>query len=413
MTIKQKKKKNSNLIIVVISTLIIILGYFVITIIQLFQKPVDTVLIKKGELINYEEVIGYVIRNEEIIDTSAYTGMKKWEAPDATKISKGSPMITYVSSSETEILDKIEKLDEKIEKAMESSQTVFDSDVKTIEAEIENYIYININDNKNLNSIREYKKYLNSRIETKAKIAGELSPVGSELKRLINERAEYEKVLNDSEKALIAPKSGLVSYRIDGKEDVLTYDAISLLTSKSLNELKITQDGSVPISSKEVKLIDNFACYIAVPMKKESTQNIKLNDIINLRFKNTGDTLIPATVDYISNEEDGVLVIFKVKSNVEELTKYRKISLDVVWWNAKGFKVTTKAIIRNENDVPKVTVKKAYYMTDSFVKILKETDDYVIIDNYTDDELRELGVDEAFIKDRYTIKMYDEVLVVT
>ena len=37
----------------------------------------------------------------------------------------------------------------------------------------------------------------------KAKIVGELSPAGSELKNLISQRAEYEKELNDSERTLL------------------------------------------------------------------------------------------------------------------------------------------------------------------------------------------------------------------
>ena len=260
MATKQKKKINQNVVIVVLSIIIILTVYFVISIVNLFKKPADTVLIKKGELIKYEEVIGYIIRNEEIVDNSMYEGMVKSEVQDATRVSKNYPIITYVSKSEEQILEKIAKLDEKIEKAIESQQTIFTSDVKAIESEIETNIYSNLKGNKNLYSVQEYKKYLNEKIEKKAKIVGELSPAGSELKTLISERTAYETELNNSEKSLLAPKAGLVSYRIDNLEDVLTYESISVLTSKDLDNMKTTLNQVIPINNKNVKIVNNFEC---------------------------------------------------------------------------------------------------------------------------------------------------------
>lgn len=454
MATKRKKKINQNVIFVILSILIIMIIYFTITIIHFFKKPADTVLIKKGELIKYEEVVGYIIRSEEIIDNSSFDGVIKTEIQDATRVSKGSPIITYVSKSEEQILEKMAKLDEKIEKAIESQQTIFTSDVKSIDAEIENNIYSNLKENKNLYSIQEYKKYLNEKIQKKAKIVGELSPAGSELKTLISQRTAYETELNNSEKSLLSPAAGLVSYRVDNLEDVLTYESISVLTSKDLSNMKTTLNQMIPINNKKVKLVNNFECYIAVPMKSEEAYNVKLNDTVYLRFENTGDTLISATVEYISKEEECVLLVFKIKSNVEELTKYRKIGFDVIWWSSTGLKVNKDAIfytevptlisgdISDKGDVsgentkeqiqditstsgettlilkinqsvklPTIKVKKAYYTNDVFVKILKETDEFVIIDNYKDVELQEMGISQEIIEKRTTLKLYDEALI--
>lgn len=469
MATKRKKKINQNVILVILSVIIITIIYFTFAIINLFRKPADTVLIKKGELIKYEEVVGYIIRNEDIVDNSAYDGMVKSEVQDATRVAKGAPIITYVSKSEEQILEKIMKLDEKIEKAIESQQTIFTSDVKSIETEIETNIYANLKENKNLYSVQEYKKYLNEKIEKKAKIVGELSPAGSELKTLISQRTEYEKELNNSEKTLASPKAGLVSYRIDNLEDVLTYESISALTSKDLNNMKTALNQIIPLSTKKVKLVNNFECYIAIPMNSEEAYNVKLNDTVYLRFENTGEDLIPATAEYISKEDDCVLLIFKIKSNVEELTKYRKIGLDVVWWNQTGLKVNKDTIFytsdislamsgehfettsgemlekainingmktqyinssgeilnkeeisgdlidKGEIDViasiPTLRIVKAYNTQDVFVKILKETEEFVIIDNYKDVELREMGISEELIEGRSTLKMFDEALI--
>ena len=72
---KQKRKINQNFLIFVITVLVFITVFFVVQIVQFFEKPINTVLIKKGELINYEEVTGCIIRNEELIDISSYDGI--------------------------------------------------------------------------------------------------------------------------------------------------------------------------------------------------------------------------------------------------------------------------------------------------------------------------------------------------
>ena len=60
-----QKKKGSNLIFVLLSIIIIVLIFLAVNIVRLFNKPIETTLVKNGELIKYEEVTGYIIRDEK------------------------------------------------------------------------------------------------------------------------------------------------------------------------------------------------------------------------------------------------------------------------------------------------------------------------------------------------------------
>lgn len=414
-----KQKKNQNLIAIILSVLIILLIYFVISIVRFFKQPADTVMIKNGELIKYEEVVGYIIRDEEIIDTSGYIGTPKAKVEDAIRVAKGKEILTYMSKEEEQINQKIKELDEKIQDAMDSRQTILNNDAKALDSEIEIYLYSSVKENTDVYSIYEQKKLINEKIEKKAKIVGDLSPVGSELKKLIEQRTTYEKELNNSEKKVTANKAGLVSYRVDNYENVLTLAGMSKLTIAELEKIKITTNQIIPLNMNNVKIINNFECYIAVPMYSEESRNANLYDSVYLRFDNTGEKLINATVEYISEEENGRLIIFKINTNVEELTKYRKIDLEVVWWQDKGLKVNKDAI-QNTNiintsgdslEFKKITIKKASYTEDALIKIVREAGDFVIVDNYKDKELLEMGISDELINARSTLKMYDEVVV--
>ena len=56
-------------------------------------------------------------------------------------------------------------------------------------------------------------------------------------------------------------------------------------------------------------------------------------------------------------------------------------------------------------------IKKSSYTQEAWVKIVRSAGDFVIVENYTDKELREKGISELQINNRATIKMYDEVLI--
>ncbi len=415
----KKLKKNPNLIIVIISVLFIVLIYLVIHLVRFFKAPADTVMIKNGELINYEEVVGYIIRDEEVVDTSMYTGQSKATVEDATRVAKSTTILTYISAEAEQIKTKIEKLDEKIGKAMDSRQTIFSNDAKALDSEIELYLYSSMQKSTDVYETAEKKELLNEKIEKKAKIVGDLSPVGSQIKSLIEERTEYEKELNDSQKSVKASSAGLVSYRIDGYENMFTMESLSKLSSEELNKLKITTNQVIPINTNKVKLVNNFECYIAVPISSKESENAKLNDTVYLRLDDSSDDFISATVEYISEEENGRIIVFKIKTNVEELTKYRKIMLDVVWWRDEGLKVNKSAINQTQVllpsgrqvTIPTVTIKKANYTQEAYVKVIREAGDFAIIDNYKDNELSELGLTENMIENRSTIKMYDEVII--
>ena len=195
---------------------------------------------------------------------------------------------------------------------------------------------------------------------------------------------------------------------------------ISKLTLAELEKIKINNNQIIPISTSKVKIVNNFECYIAIPMESEESKEANLNDNVYLRFDNTGDELINATIEYISEEDNKRIIVLKIKSNVEELTKYRKINLDVVWWSDKGLKINKEAIRYSEITgvsgdtviVPTVTIKKSSYTQDVFVKIVREAGDFAIITNYEDKELLNLGVPEELIGDRQTLKMYDEAVLI-
>lgn len=416
------KSKNQTIIYVVISIILILIVYAFVQLILFLRQPTNSTLVRNGTLVEAEEVVGYIIRDEEIVDTSSYDGIANIVINDENRVAKGGTIISYVSDEQEKLTSKISELDVKIQNAMANKPDIYLPDVKNLELSIQEKLYQIAQKSSNVYEVYEYKTEINKDVEKKAKIVGELSPVGSQIKELISERLEYERELNKSKQELKAERAGLVSYRVDNYENVLTPNSFSALSIEELEKIKLNVDQIVPIDTKKLKIVNNFECFIVVPMESEKSKELNLNSNVKLRFGNANNDYVKATVEYISDEEDGRrLIVFKVTTNTEKLTKYRKINLEVIWWNATGLKIPNDAIryktIIEENTgkniatLPTVTIIKSNYQEDVWVKIIKSTDKFSIIENYTDDELIEMGLTEEMTDERTEIQMYDEIIV--
>ncbi len=407
----EKKLNKKNYIIFGIVIIFIVI-YCVYRIINLVANPTDTFVVEKGKLSFEETKQGYVIRDETVVKGENYKNGMNQIKTEGEKVAKGEAIFRYYTSGEEKLKQKIQELDVKIQEAWENENNLFSSDIKSIETQIEAKLKesYGIND---LQKVKEYKKDINSYITKKAKIAGEKSPSGSYLKKLIEERSKYENELNSGSEYIKAPKSGVVSYRVDGLEETLTPNNFGALSKKMLEDLNLKTGQIVSTNEESGKIIDNFYCYIATIIDEDTLQkeNTEVGSKIKIRLSNEKE--VEAQIAYISKEnEKEDLVILKIERYVEELINYRKISFDIIWWNVTGLKVSNEAIHYEENnqELAYIIRKRVGYTDKIYVKVLKQSDKYSIIENYDDSsELTEKGVSKDEIENRKKIAMYDEV----
>ena len=134
-----------------------------------------------------------------------------------------------------------------------------------------------------------------------------------------------------------------------------------------------------------------------------------MGDVVTLRLANSKE--VDAKIVDIVNDTNCRILIFEIKDRIEELIEYRKISFEIIWWKYSGYKVSNSAISSNEDDLSYIERNKAGYSEKIFVKILRQNDTYSIVQNYTDEELEELGFDPEEISERKQVKLHDEIIL--
>ena len=233
ITIKRKvnKKKIALILIIIIAICI----YLTNAVYHLIKNPTDSVMVSEGSISQEETVEGYVIRDETVIKGENYkNGMVEIKS-EGSKVASGDPIFRYYSAGEDDLKAKIADLDAKIQEAMEANnENLFSPDTKLLDTQIESALD-KVTSTNDVQKIMEYKKSISENITKKAKIAGELSPTGSYLKKLIDERSGYENELNSGAEYINATRSGIVSYRIDGLEETLNANDFSKINVKTIN----------------------------------------------------------------------------------------------------------------------------------------------------------------------------------
>lgn len=174
-----------------------------------------------------------------------------------------------------------------------------------------------------------------------------------------------------------------------------------------MEELNLKTGQVIASSNEQGKIVDNFKCNIAILVDKEKTDDIKIGKSIKVRISNGKE--ISATVVHLRDEEnEKTFMVLEINNEIEYLINYRKITIDIIWWNESGWKIPNSAITEEEG-ISYVTRDRAGYLDKIPVKVLNNNGTYSIVENYSTEDLRELGYDEEKLKTKKNILLYDEI----
>lgn len=374
-TTKKHPKKNAQINkikqhviqVILLSLIIFAIIFFIYQIARLAINPTDSFLVEYGKVSQEESLIGYVIRDEKLVQTPGNENKLVQIKNEGDRVSVGEAVFRYEVTNEQELNEQIEALNNEIQTAMEGQTEIFSSDIKALENQIATKIE-GIQNKNNIQEIKEYKTDINGYITKKAKISGELSPSGSYINNLINERTNIENQLKSSSQYENAPIGGIVSYRVDGLEETLTPQNFESLSTEMLTNLDLITGQIVTTSEETGKIINNFECYIAVSTNTNEAKNASVGDNAKIRLSTNEE--IPVEIEYIKDEGDTRLIVLKMTQGIEYLTNYRKISLEIIWWEREGLRVPNSSIIY-ENGLSYVIRTKSRNYRQNFSKSSK------------------------------------------
>ena len=359
-----------------------------------------------GKLSDEEQVDGIIIRSEEVLNVEKGQKIQKIKENNE-KVSKNEIVAKVSTQNEQDIMKRIEEVNKKIEQALSENQINVNSAQNiTINEKIER-VLAHVSDTNFQSKIEEYDKEIKNSLYEKAKISGELTKEGSKLKNLIKEKENLEATLNSNTKNVISTSAGNISYIVDGYEQKLKADNFEYLTEDILKSVDIKRGTVLSVSDNKAKIIKDFNTYIACIVKKDRLKDVKRGKTLELNINNEYEAL--SMVEYIKDIDNSKsIVVFSTNKLSTELSKYRKISVGIIWWSEVGLKVSNKAIKKIEKQ--HFVVKNKSGFTELIpVKLIKETEEYSLVSGYSS-KLRSKQNSKELI-DIPILQEFDEVIL--
>ena len=359
-----------------------------------------------GKLSDEEQVDGIIIRSEEVLNVEKGQKIQKIKENNE-KVSKNEIVAKVSTQNEQDIMKRIEEVNKKIEEALSENQINVNSAQNiTINEKIER-VLAHVSDTNFQSKIEEYDKEIKNSLYEKAKISGELTKEGSKLKNLIKEKENLEATLNSNTKNVISTSAGNISYIVDGYEQKFKADNFDYLTEDILKSVDIKRGAVLSVSDNKAKIIKDFNTYIACIVKKDRLKDVKRGKTLELNINNEHEAL--SMVEYIKDIDNSKsIVVFSTNKLSTELSKYRKISVGIIWWSEVGLKVSNKAIKRIEKQ--HFVVKNKSGFTELIpVKLIKETEEYSLVSGYSS-KLRSKQNSKELI-DIPILQEFDEVIL--
>jgi|LSQX01.1.fsa_nt_gb putative membrane fusion protein len=318
-----------------------------------FNAPLITELVTHGSHKEMESTIGYIVRNEIIVYSGAQGSISP-VAQEGERVPKDIQIATvYTGEVDANVRQMIKELDSRIAsiRTSQSNNDLFEGDLRKLDRQMNERVeeLKGMQESKLLN-LSLLKTEINDIIGKRLLISGEKGVAGANLQSLLDEKKAYERKLSASKIDLYSPVSGIISYEIDGLEEVLVPSNLSELDPGDFDFLEDYDfdEAYSKISNKgfpAAKIIDNFGWYIAAQVPETSLYSLAVGDNVSVCFFDYDDTTITASINHISNAQRGnVIIVLLLNQYIEDFYSNRKMNIGIISNSYSGLKIPASAI---------------------------------------------------------------------
>ena len=348
-------------------------------------------IIRNGVIEESINANGIIIRDEVLLEAPEFKGRYVADVGEGEKTPAYSRIATVLNDTSDVLLQEIEEINAKIVKArMEKAEKAdfFSEDLVKLDTEIglqvQNMITAcNTND---FSAMGLYRTEITKIVEKKAEIVGE-NATDSYITALKQQKAEAQKKLNVNTTQVISNLSGIVSYVIDGYENVLRPDIISEITVQQLEQIQDEHApqkeylGKADAGEPVAKIIKGTDIFIAALLSEESLENFEAGKKINLRLNDIG-LETSGSIESISEPQKGkVVVTVRTSRGADKLSAERIVNVDFISKTEEGLKVPVRSLrnISQDGQTAEIMLIKFKVAALRTVDIICRDEDYAII----------------------------------
>ena len=367
------------------------------------KKTIYTVI--NGNIESSEETNIYLLKKETIVDYDKNQSVTA-TIDQGKRASRYEAVATYKNDSSDDYQRQIEDIDKQIQTLVKDLPLTYSADISNIDDKILKYSN-EVQGTTSYLKIQEYKTKLDELAYKKITILANSSPDSSAIRDLVAKRENLVNLSKTSDHNIISPVSGIVTYKIDGLEGVISYDEILNYSASELENLISMYDSNTN-NEFGIKIIDNFGAYFLVKTPSgKYDKYIKEGKSYNIRVSDFENLVLTATLIKNINDSGYNYSLFEIHNEIDSLVDYRKLSCEIVWNTIEGMAVPLNAIYTDEvNNYPYVLM---VYGTDYVkvpINIVSKSDSIALVENVDKEVYEKYNLDTTFI-----LELYDELVI--
>lgn len=418
---KQKKRKRKKIRTVFIIILVFYLSIRMFS--SIYSASIKTTVVKNGTIEILEKTQGIVIRNEKVYKSNS-RGKIVYFKDDGDKLGIGTKIAEIsISNMYSELKQELIEIDSKLKELKDEniSKKIFEVDIDKNKKNIDGIIdklRENIIDG-NYENVEQLKEQLSTKVEFQKKLLGQGGYVGYSIENLTKRKNEIMEEMKNLKREYYSDTPGLISFQIDGLEDIFSYKKISEYTPDDFKMIErrvinLEEKDTVDIGDPLFKICDNFRWFVIVKLSKGSLDSLKEGQDVYIRFSENSEN-IKANVYRISIKGNDTLIIFECNDYLYKFLNKRYVDIEIVKKKYEGLKIPKTAIV-NKNGIKGVYVNDVGNIIKFRpIKIKGEDEEYAIV--YEGEKINigtrgkiEIDVDGKKEK-RYTITLFDRVII--
>ncbi len=339
-----------------------------------------------------------VIRSEQTM-TSKREGTVHFLVSNGEKIAKGGTIANiYESDSASAAASRIIEIDEQLAVIadIEGYNDITAASVDTINVRINAFLnsFVYSTADRHFEDTGNSISDLLTMMTRKQVVTGEQTDFSSLKNSLTDEKNKLQADMGSPKGSITSDRAGYFVSNVDGFEDVLTADDLSVYTPEYMSTIKANQ------SSAEVvgKIVYDYEWYLAVEVSLNESMHYKVGEAVPISIDVTSVSDVTGIVDRIniSKAEDRAVIIFKCNEMNSELATLRTATVTLIKASHEGIKIPSKSL-RVKDGKTGVFVVNGIEAKFVETDIIYSTDDYAISKLNTADDKK--------------LRLYDEIIV--
>ena len=384
-----------------------------------FGQNISSDIIRFGTLEEYVNADGIIFRDEVLLAPPSFAGKFIPEISEGERVPAFCRVAIVLKKTSDSLLKELEDINTKIVQARNdvSKKTEFFSEDIT---KIDNVIGQRVQDiimecnSNSLNDITRLKSEVDKLMEKKALVLGGSSN-NSLINSLIQQKDALQKRIDSNTADVISNYSGIISYVIDGYEQVLNPKAIKDLTPGTIKSLKVVDvntrnhENSTHVNKPFVKVIKGNELYIASVLDSGNAAHYTVGDKILLRINDIGMECSAVVANKSEVSGGNCVVTVSADRGVDELSALRKVNVDLISSSAEGLKIPLKCLrgIDQNGKKAKIMLIKANCAVEREAEIIYKDNEYAIIKTPEGEIKKTINLYDTYILNPDNIKEGD------